>query len=65
MDNEEFEVYFDECLNSPQIYETRLNHYWQHGNLDKYYFTMRQCKSEGFRIQRNPDGKHKIEKRWD
>lgn len=65
MEDEYFEEYFEEYLNSPKTFETKLDNYWHHGNLDKYYFLQKQCKKNGFRIIRNSDGKHKLEKRWD
>lgn len=46
------------CESNVSVYEDNLNGYWE--RMDKH---LSELKDKGYRIYRNPDGKHKVVRR--
>ena len=64
--NDPFSGVFGDVFNQvfdERIWEERLTDYWVHCKGELYYKTLYDCKANGFRVMRNSDGKHKVEKR--
>ena len=48
---------------NPKLYEDALNDYWERMEIQKYHKYLSELKDKGYRIYRNPDGKHKVVRR--
>lgn len=61
-DDNFFADFFCNTMKTSETFKNDLDDYWQRGKVQEYYEVLYECKKQ-YRVLRNSDGKHKLEKR--
>lgn len=61
-DDNFFADFFGNMMKTSETFKNDLDDYWQRGKVSEYYEVLYECKKQ-YRVLRNSDGIHKLEKR--
>ncbi len=61
-DDKFFADFFGGMMKTSETFKNDLDDYWQRGKVSEYYEVLYECKKQ-YRVLRNSDGIHKLEKR--
>ena len=61
-DDNFFADFFSNMTKTSDTFKEDLDDYWQRGKVSEYYEVLYECKKQ-YRVLRNSDGIHKLEKR--